>query len=51
MYDVFVKSSKRSAISLSWAENLNKLYIVMSGKSKFSAQEGDLAHFFWYRDK
>ena len=29
----------KGAKSLSWAENLNKLFIFMVGKFKFSAQE------------
>ena len=38
--------SKKYAKSLSWAENLNKLYTVKGGKFKFSAQDSDLAYFF-----
>ena len=33
--------------SLSWAENLNKLFTVLGGKFKFSAQDSDLEYLFW----
>ena len=33
--------------SLSWAENLNKLFTVLGGKFKFSAQDSDLEYSFW----
>ena len=36
---------KKYSKSLSWAENLNKLFIVMGGKFKFSAQDSDLEYF------
>ena len=35
--------------SLSWAENLNKLFTVVGGKFKFSAQDSDLEYLFWQR--
>ena len=33
--------------SLSWAENLNKLFTDLGGKFKFSAQDSDLGYLFW----
>ena len=33
--------------SLSWTENLNKLFIVLGGKFKFSAQDCDLEYLCW----
>ena len=33
--------------SLSWAENLNKLFNVLGGKFKFSAQDSDLEYLCW----
>ena len=33
--------------SLSWAENLNKLFTVLGGKFKFSAQDSNLEYLFW----
>ena len=33
--------------SLSWAENLNKLFTVLGGKFKFSAQDSDLEYLCW----
>ena len=35
----------KGAKLLPWAENLNKLFAVMCGKFKFSAQESDLSPF------
>ena len=32
---------------LSWAENLNKLFTVLGGKFKFSAQDRDLKYLCW----
>ena len=32
---------------LSWAENLNKLFPVLGGKFKFSAQDSYLEYLFW----
>ena len=32
--------------SLSWAENLKKLFTVLGGKFKFSAQDSDLEYLF-----
>ena len=33
--------------SLSWAENLNKLFTVLGGKFKFSAQDSDMRYSLW----
>ena len=33
--------------SLSWAENLNKLFTVLGGKFKFSAHDSDLEYLCW----
>ena len=33
--------------SLSWADNLNKLFTDLGGKFKFSAQDSDLEYLFW----
>ena len=33
--------------SLSWAENLKKLFTVLGGKFKFSAQDSDLEYLCW----
>ena len=33
--------------SLSWTENLNKLFTVLGGKFEFSAQDSDLEQLFW----
>ena len=33
--------------SLSWAENLNKLFTVLGGKFEFSAQDTDMEYLFW----
>ena len=33
--------------SLSWAENLNKLFTDLGGKFKFSAQDSDMEYLFW----
>ena len=33
--------------SLSWAENLNKLFTVLGRKSKFSAQDSNLEYSCW----
>ena len=33
--------------SLSWAKNLNKLFAVLGGKFKFSAQGSDLEYLYW----
>ena len=35
--------------SLSWAENLNKLFIVLGRKFKFSAQDSDVEYLCWQR--
>ena len=33
--------------SLSWADNLNKLFTDLGGNFKFSAQDSDLEYLFW----
>ena len=33
--------------SLSWAENLNKLFTVLGSKFKFSGQDSDLEYLCW----
>ena len=33
--------------SLSWAKNLNKLFTVLGGKFKFSAQDSDMEYLCW----
>ena len=38
-------TNKRYQINIQRAENLNKLFPVMGGKFKFSAQESDLVFF------
>ena len=38
--------SKKYSKSLSWTENLNKLFTVMGGKFKLFAQDSDLEYFF-----
>ena len=44
-WKIFLSQKKKSK-SLSWAENLNKLFTDMGGKFKFSAQDRDLEYFF-----
>ena len=44
--DFFLLQNKYSK-SPSWAENLNKLFTVLGGKFKFSAQDSDLEYLFW----
>ena len=43
--DFFCCQNKYSK-SLSWAENLNKLFTFLGGKFKFSAQDSDLEYLF-----
>ena len=43
----FLRLQHKYSISLSWAENLNKLFTVLGGKFKFSAQDSDLEYLFW----
>ena len=37
--------------SLSWAENLNKLFTVLGGKFKFFAQDSELEYLYWRNKK
>ena len=46
-YTLCIKCTKGGFKSLSWAENLNKLFTVLGGKFKFSAQDSDLEYLFW----
>ena len=43
----FLLPQNKYSKSLSWAENLNKLFTVLCGKFKFSAQDSDLEYLFW----
>ena len=43
----FFRCQNKYSKSLSWAENLNKLFTVLGGKFKFSAQDSDLEYSFW----
>ena len=43
----FLLLQNKYSKSLSWAENLNKLFTVLGGKFKFSAQDSDLEYLFW----
>ena len=43
----FLHCQNKYSKSLSWAENLNKLFTVLGGKFKFSAQDRDLEYLFW----
>ena len=45
----FFRCQNKYSKSLSWAENLNKLFTVLGGKFKFSAQDSDLEYLFWQR--
>ena len=40
----FLLLQNKYSKSLSWAENLNKLFTVLGGKFKFSAQDSDLEY-------
>ena len=42
----FLHCQNRYSKSLSWAESLNKLFTIMGGKFKYSAQGRDLAYSF-----
>ena len=44
---VFLQCQNEYSKSLSWAENLNKLFTVLGGKFKFSAQDSDLEYLCW----
>ena len=41
------RCQNKNSKSLSWAENLNKLFTGLGGKFKFSAQDSDLEYLFW----
>ena len=43
----FLHCQNKYSKSLSWAENLNKLFNVLGGKFKFFAQDSDLEYLFW----
>ena len=43
----FLHCQNKYSKSLSWAENLNKLFTDLGGKFKFSAQDSDLEYLFW----
>ena len=43
----FLRLQHKYSKSLSWAENLNKLFTVLGGKFKFSAQDSDLEYLCW----
>ena len=40
----FFRCQNKYSKSLSWAENLNKLFTVLGGKFKFSAQDSDMEY-------
>ena len=44
---IFLRCQIRYSKSLSWTENLNKLFIVLGGEFKFSVQDRDLAYLIW----
>ena len=43
----FLRLQHKYSKSLFWAENLNKLFTVLGGKFKFSAQDSDLEYLCW----
>ena len=43
----FLHCQNKYSKSLSWAENLNKLFIDLGRKFKFSAQDSNLEYLFW----
>jgi hypothetical protein len=43
----FLRLQHKYSKSLSCAENLNKLFIILGGKFKFSAQDSDLEYLCW----
>ena len=47
----FLLLQNKYSKSLSWAENLNKLFTVLGGKFEFSAQDSDLEYLFWRSKK
>ena len=42
----FLHCQNKYSKSLSWAENLNKLFTDLGGKFKYSAQDSDLEYIF-----
>ena len=46
MYGRIFTCPKKYSKCLSWAKNLNKLFTVLGGEFKFSAQDRDLEYFF-----
>ena len=44
----FLHCQNEYSKSLSWAENLNKLFTDLGRKFKFSAQDSDLEYLFWH---
>ena len=47
----FLLLQQKYSKSLSWAENVNKLFTVLGGKLKFSAQDSDLEYASFWRSK
>ena len=43
----FLRPQHKYSISLSWADNLNKLFNVLGEKFKISAQDSDLEYSCW----
>ena len=43
----FLHCQNKYSKSLSWAENLNKLFTDLGVKFKFSAQDSDLKYLLW----
>ena len=43
----FLHCQNKYSKSLSWIENLNKLFTDLGGKFKFSAQDSDLEYLCW----
>ena len=43
----FLLLQQKYSKSLSWAENVNKLFTVLGRKFQFSAQDNDLEYLFW----
>ena len=43
----FFRCQNKCSKSLSWADNLSKLFTVLGVKFKFSAQDSDLEYSFW----
>ena len=44
---VFLRCQNKYSKSLSWAENLNKLFTNLGRKFEFSAHDNDLEYLFW----